>query len=226
MDQISKNTVSAENQLKVSDYVQLLNGENTGVRVMFLGNSITFHDLKPSIGWHHRWGMAATSQDRDYVHLLMEKIKCVDPNAVFCICQGGYWELNYKKGEGIYSVFEKARDFGADVIVMRLIENCRQNELEGEEFKKALMSFLSYLSGDKKPRVILTTGFWHHKRDVCIRELAVENGLELVELGDLGEDDDMKAIGLFEHDGVANHPGDKGMQAIADRIFECFKSAY
>ena len=38
-------------------------------------------------------------------------------------------------------------------------------------------------------------------------------------LGDLGEDESMMAIGLFKHSGVAVHPGDKGMQTIADRIY-------
>jgi hypothetical protein len=45
-----------------------------------------------------------------------------------------------------------------------------------------------------------------------------------VELGDLGERDDMKAIGLFEHRGVANHPGDLGMQTMSDRIFAVLKN--
>jgi hypothetical protein len=34
----------------------------------------------------------------------------------------------------------------------------------------------------------------------------------------------MKAIGLFEHEGVANHPGDIGMKNIAERILKELKN--
>lgn len=43
--------------------------------------------------------------------------------------------------------------------------------------------------------------------------------LPLAELGDLGEKDEMKAAAFFDHAGVANHPGDLGMEQIAERIW-------
>ena len=80
-------------------------------------------------------------------------------------------------------------------------------------------ALLKYFDKSQKAKVVLTTSFWRHPGDAAILEYAKERGLPCVQLGDLGEQDEMKAIGLFVHEGVANHPGDLGMKKIAERIY-------
>ena len=72
----------------------------------------------------------------------------------------------------------------------------------------------------KCKQIIITTGFWKHIRDDSLQKFDAEKGYSCVYLGDLGELDEMKDTGLFEHGGVANHPGDLGMQRIAERIYQ------
>ena len=223
-DQIAKNTVKAENQLKNSKYITFENPEGKGLRVLFVGNSITRHGVAPEIGWYNDCGMAASSKDKDYVHQLIAKINGIKEDAVYCICHASAWEREFKEGtDKLQHVFQSAYDFNADVIIFRLIENCRFQNSEAEVFKSELCKFLACLNPTGKAQVILTTSFWHHPGDEVIREFARENNIAVAELGDLGELDEMKAIGLFEHAGVANHPGNLGMQKIAERIFEKIK---
>lgn len=219
--QIRKNTVKAENQLKESEYVAYENSEGQGIRVMFAGNSITLHGIAHNIGWHNRWGMAASSQDKDYVHQLISKIGLVKEDAAYCICQVPSWELGFKDGtEKMYHLYEGARTFNADIIVLRFIENCSFDGFDPEVFKSELEKLLTYFDSSGNAKVVITTGFWRHCGDGAIREFAEEHDIPLAELGDLGEMNEMKAIGLFEHEGVANHPGDLGMKKIAERIYE------
>ncbi len=216
--QLDKNTVDASNQLKQSGPVRVINPEGKGKRVLLVGNSITLHGIAPKIGWYGEWGMAASSEQNDYVHQLIKNVKNDNNDAVFCICQVSAWEQKYKNGSEQLSRYQSARDFNADIIVARFSENCPKTEFDNDCFKNATTELLNYLDPEQKAKVIITTSFWHHPADTAIVELANDNAWPLVTLGDLGEQDKMKAIGLFEHSGVANHPGDLGMKAIADRI--------
>lgn len=222
-EQLDKNTVKATNQLKETDYVRFTNENGKGKRVMFVGNSITLHGKRPEIGWLNEWGMAASSKENDYAHRLMKKISENDPDAAFCICQVSAWERKYKDGRELYNLFENARNFEADIIVMRFVENCPRQDFEKQIFKAEAKSLLQYLNPTGNAEIILTTSFWHHPGDEAIIELAQEEGLTLATLFDLGDNEEMKAIGKFEHTGVANHPGDLGMKHIADRIFNKLK---
>ena len=221
--QLKKNTVDSKDQLKDSKYVRFINLEGKGKRIMFVGNSITLHGVLPSIGWYNECGMAASKKENDYVHILMEKINKVVPDSGFCICQVAEWERNYKDGESKHFLFKDARNFNADIIVVRFIENCPGDNFDSSIFKEEFNSILTFLNKSQKAKIILTTGFWRHPGDNVINEYAKENNLSCVELGDLGEQDEMKALGLFEHRGVANHPGDLGMKNIAERIFNVIK---
>ena len=219
MAQIDKNTVKADNQLGNRSYITFENENNNGIRVLFVGNSITRHSPKEDIGWFNDWGMAASSKENDYVHVVKAKVLKTNPDASFCICQAAKWESNYINGETQLEDFGIARDFDADIIIIRLIENCPHKNFEPEIFETQYKKFVSYFNKSGKASTIVTTGFWKHPGDSIIIKAAKDMDIPCINLGELGEQSDMRADGLFEHSGVAAHPSDKGMAAIADLIY-------
>ena len=150
----------------------------------------------------------------------MKKVKEIDSDAAFGICQVSSWESHYEEGEKHLERFAAARDFSADIILLRFIENCPKDTFDRETFLEETRKVLAFLDPEKKSQFIVTTGFWRHPGDDALRDLSRELSAPLAELGDLGEQPEMKALGLFEHRGVSVHPGDLGMEKIAERIFE------
>lgn len=211
----NKNTVKAENQLKKNNSITF---EGDGeLKIMFVGNSITRHGVKEDIGWLWDFGMAASCMEKDYVHLL---IKAIDEktSARYCVCQAAEWEQNHKNPESVLDIYEPAVNFGADIIVMRIVENCHGN-FDEAAFRENYPKFIDYLNTNNA-KLILTSGFWKHDvADKCIEDTAKALGVPYVYLGDLGENAEMRADGKFWHEGVQYHPGDLGMENIAKRIY-------
>ncbi len=228
MKQIEKNTVEAKDQLNCDGHFFYENKNGKGKRVLFVGNSITLHGYKPDIGWYgENYGMAASSREKDYAHLVMSEIQKHDRDAVMCIAQISDFERDYKNADAVlHKHYGEASSFGADIIIFRFSENIPFENYEGETFREGYNKLINYFNKSGKAKIIITTSFWKHIADEDIVSVARQNGIEPVYIGDLGEDDSMKAIGLFEHSGVANHPGDLGMQMIADRIIRALRGAF
>ena len=218
--QLGKNTVNAKNQLNGKSSVQFINPNGNGIKIMFVGNSITLHGVLPEIGWYNECGMAASSEENDYVHLIKSEITKSHPNASYCICQVADWERNYKNGEDILSQYSLARNYSPDIIIVRCLENCPIKDFDGEKFIEQIDKLLSYLDKSKTAHFIYTTGFFNHPAEKYIIEYANYKKQNCIILSDLGEKEEMKAIGKFNHSGVANHPGDLGMKTIANRILD------
>lgn len=212
------NTVSSQNQLPNSQYLAFHYTENAVKNVLFVGNSITLHGSKPSIGWTGQWGMAASAPEKDYVHLTVAGLEERLGPVNWGIAQGALWERGYNDDTILPTLYAPAREFAADIVFVRIGENTARNLLETVDYKEAFAKMVRFFT-PKAEKIIVSDLFWASPAiDEPIRAAIAENGWKLVPLGDLGMQDCMKAIGLFEHAGVAAHPGDLGMRAIADRL--------
>ncbi len=180
--------------------------------------------MKPEIGWHGLWGMAASSRDKDYVHQTMHMAHEVAPEAGYMIVQAADWERGFWKKPEEYECLRTARAYGADILVIRLGENVLAEHMKEHDLAAAFTELIGYLNPEGRAQVIVTDMFWPNPvKDECARRAAKETGAQLVSISRLGTMDEMKAVGLFEHTGVAAHPGDLGMLRIAEAIFEKMK---
>ena len=210
---IRNNTVSAEGQMRLSSELSFLGREDAPMRVLVLGNSITRHGPNEEIGWPNDWGMAASAPEKDYVHRLYAKLTEAGLDVYMRIRQASAWEMHGHEWADP-SVYAEERDFGADVIVFRLGENVVRGQIEG--FGERTEELLSYLD-TRGAHVILAPCFWPGEAvDVQTREVARACGYTLAELSHLSKDERTMALGLFAHSGVAMHPGDYGMDCIAE----------
>ena len=216
-EMFTKNTVEAENQTR--EKFKIHEVVNPQKRVLFLGNSITLHETAAHIGWNFNWGMSASSEEKDYVHIVLKGLREKYGEISHCVVNVGEWEKNYFQ-DGKIEKFKGAREFAADTVIFRLGETVHRDAFDEDPLTEYMRAGMEYFTGSAK-KVVVTDTFWEHSY-ICgvLRELAKEKGYEFVSICDLGEQDENKALGLFKHEGVAGHPGDLGMKRIAERILE------
>ena len=211
------NDVPAVGQLKGNDCISFETTENADIKLLFLGNSITRHGKAENLGWCGDWGMAASSKENDYVHKLISKFCRKGIKVSVCIANLSDWERT-RNMDLLFTKYLSALRFNADYVIVRLGENaCLDKYLSEFELCYGELTDLFSRNGAK---IVLTDLFWEYEPfDNFVAELAKARGYAFAEIHDLGNDDEMKAVGKFSHNGVAAHPGDKGMNEIAERIY-------
>jgi len=196
-------------------------------RILFLGNSLTLHGPKAEIGWAGNWGMAASAQDKDYVHLL---------TAAIVARTGGRLVLEptpvdgTKSAESVlnianilereYAIYESARirkqlDWKANIVVLQCGENVPPKDFDAKAFHKSLQTLLNDLKESSNPQIFVTgnilwgnPGLDEIKRKVCEEDPVHRTFVD---------------ISAYQSDiplnGPVGHPSDVGMKLIADTLF-------
>lgn len=193
---------------------------------LVLGNSITKHGIAEGV-WYGVWGMAATKPEYDFVHVIEEGLKVKDANAECIGINIAAWERDFSTN--LATLIGDALTASTDLVVIRLGENVPSGNVLS--FQSALGNLVDYIySISPNAKVVITTMYWANtSKDAAIAGAANAKNIDLIPISQFGitayeesvghyvyGDDD--AIHEITNSGVANHPSNVGMAAIANAI--------
>ncbi len=204
-----------------------------GFDYLAIGNSITLHPITDY--WWGEWGMAASDANHDYFHLITDGIeeKLENEKKVNAFAINYYmWEVTANDRSETWSQLDDCLMPGVDLVTIQLGENAYDlSTLESD-----MTSMINHIY-EKCPgvQVIVIDGFNETDSHEMRKGAAKASGAAFVDLSDIRDVEEYRAgLGtivegddgqdhVIEHEGVARHPGDKGMQVIAERVMESLK---
>jgi alpha-galactosidase len=214
--------------IAVLSFVPTAYAQGKPQKILFVGNSLTCHGPKADIDWHGNWGMAATSEDKDYVHLVTKALgaKFGLPPTIM-VKNVADFERNHV-GYDIAGKFADAAAFKADLIILCIGENVtalKTPEAQAK-YQEQVTALLKTLKAKPKAAIIVRSSFWANAaKDDAMRKACEAVGGTFVDISALSKDEKNYARSErpHKHAGVANHPGDRGMAAIAEEIVKALK---
>ena len=208
---------------------ELVKGRQHALRILFLGNSITLNGPAAKIGWTGNWGMAASAQEKDYAHVLVNSLAKLSGNQpVVRIDNIVDFERHYDTYD-LHSKLKGQLDFKADIVIVAIGENVPAlvSEAAKTKFKDSFVGLLTALKNNGKPVIVVRSCFWANKtKDEIMQKSCMAVGGVFVDISGLGKDESnfARSERTFVNAAVAAHPGDKGMKAIADTLLQAITS--
>lgn len=172
--------------------------------------------------------MAASESDKDYVAQLSSNLS----QATSC---------NTKAERVNFSAFERnfwtettevARKYivssaaNANLIIVQLSDNVSDSDFTTYEFEKHYAGFVKELAAASPVATVVCIGPWwsHPGKDEAITRSCRAITGTAVSISDLRTDPDNRATSSSKNPGVAAHPSDAGMAAIATRIIDTLRT--
>ena len=200
--------------------------EDTEFDYFAIGNSITRHGVC-EYWWNDTGGMAASTVEKDYVHRVTAYLEEKYGEVHAFAYNFSRWEKTTERAETL-NYLDPYLYPELDLVTLQLSENATNMETFEEDFSE----LVNYIR-EKAPeaQVIIIDDFWAagDKADIKKR-IADINGLAFADLSSIkGNADYQCGLGtvvydpeggshIVEHKGVAGHPGDLGMEYIANAV--------
>jgi len=201
---------------------------NQGINYLAIGNSITSHSLA-DYWWNDGVGMAASCEENDYVHQISKWLEANYNELVETRAYNFYtWEVQENDRSETLRLLDKYLSDELDLITIQMSENVSNVSTFQEDFEELCRYIIQ-----KSPnaQIIVIDDFWDSGEKSLMKEHAARTcNVCFVSLSEIkGNADYQAGLGtivydkngnehVIEHEGVAAHPGDKGMKYIAEAV--------
>lgn len=187
----------------------------TDLRV--IGNSLTMHPPRPDIGWAGNWGMAASTQAKDFAHVAAAKL-------VIPVVASNFSGLETDSATYIPHIPEVTGSITAStVVVVQLGDNVQPQIIPA--FDPAYGKLLDAVAA--RGQLICLSSWWEYAaRDAVIKKQCEAHGGHYLYIGDIyrmaGNPDRLEKQ-WSASPVIDAHPHDWGMNKIAERIAAAVK---
>lgn len=225
---VSDDQLKAMNNEYSAPFIDIQKGriENQELRIAIIGNSLTSHAISEKIGWTHQSGMAASSLEKDYVHLLATWLSETphNYNVKLRLSNIAPFERNPNI---ILSNIDSLISFNPEVVIFQLGENVAETD-DLNLFKQKYIELVNRFDGYNRITICTTPFFPDANKNAALEEVALQTSSYLVDLSSLVlldsqnyAKDEVNYLGdrtLWKASGIGIHPGDVGMENIAKRL--------
>jgi alpha-galactosidase len=194
-------------------------GATEPLSVVALGNSLTLHGPAPAIGWHGNWGMAASSEQRDYVARLGQLLRDAQAAEVR-LARWSFGALELQPDTAGLDEAMRASTRASQLFVVELGDNVKPANVAA--FGRAYARMLAEARPARGVLLCLSTWWRSAATDAAIEAACRSAGGSFVAIGDIFPklDPQGPATRPGQTDpGVLAHPSDVGMAEIAARLF-------
>ncbi len=201
------------------------------LNILCVGNSLLHHPPCEDVFWEGDWGMAASCKESDYYHCLQRRLRGKYPDIEFNFHENGSSMLERaitkSDNEDYTSVFENL--FGQsldemvpDIVTLQLGDNCPHENTTDSAYAHAMIETVKYFQKFNSEVTVIFCLPWYGElidsKHIGTLIAARETRMPFVDLTKLFCVEN-QAIGLFKHNGVQNHPGDRGMWLVSEEYF-------
>lgn len=194
------------------------NPSGKGTRVLIIGGSATVHPPDEELGFVGNFGLSASDEHNDYVHVMLRYCEFAAPQTSFLVVQSRLWEEDYLNEQLFNELFSPAREFCADVVVIFVGEHVCQQNFDAKLFERYYKKLVEFVKVKSNACVLLCTTLFRSPCDKVIQEFANKNKLPCIFMGSLMLKEGMLGRTRYKSAYLDSFPNDRGMREIAEGI--------